>query len=196
MKIRCVGDSLIYGFPYTSEHSWIKKVEDLTGITMINRGECGECWDEIFYRLSLQKLDRDYDAVLLLGGMNDLIQGRSLSQSAGDVKASLTWCKNEGYPVILVLPWLCGEARLNPFIERLRDEIVKVASGQENLLLLDMEGAFEKDVPRARYFIWDAVHPADKTYKIMGEYAAPIIREFMLSQTEKKKENNAGNVPD
>ncbi|HAT98720.1 MAG TPA: lysophospholipase, partial [Acidaminococcaceae bacterium] len=44
--IACFGDSLIEGFPFAQENSWVAQVEKVTELRMLNHGVCGECCDD------------------------------------------------------------------------------------------------------------------------------------------------------
>ena len=73
--IACFGDSLIEGFPFAPENSWIAQVKKNTGIRILNHGICGECCDDIKDRLVWRPLPKEVNHVLFEGGMNDIIQG-------------------------------------------------------------------------------------------------------------------------
>lgn len=92
-RIFCFGDSLIQGFPYNSEYSWIKTVEKETGIQMLNYGVCGECCDEIFYRMNHNFRADNCTHVLFFGGMNDIIQGKPLKFILEDLTQVVAWSK-------------------------------------------------------------------------------------------------------
>ena len=49
--IACYGDSLVQGFPFGPRYSWTAQVEKLTQIKMLNYGVCGDCCDDIIYRM-------------------------------------------------------------------------------------------------------------------------------------------------
>ena len=84
--IACFGDSLIEGFPFAPENSWIAQVQKNTGIRMLNHGICGECCDDIKDRLIWRPLPEDVSHVLFEGGMNDIIQGCPLTFSIDQIK--------------------------------------------------------------------------------------------------------------
>ena len=49
--IACYGDSLVQGFPFGPRYSWTAEVEKHTQIKMLNYGICGECCDDIVFRV-------------------------------------------------------------------------------------------------------------------------------------------------
>ena len=75
--VACFGDSLIQGYPYSNQNSWIAEVEKYAEVKMLNYGVCGECCDDILARLKMTKLPEYVRHILFLGGANDIIQGKS-----------------------------------------------------------------------------------------------------------------------
>ena len=49
--VACFGDSLIYGFPFGPRTSWLAEAEKVTGDKFLNYGVCGDCTDDILFRL-------------------------------------------------------------------------------------------------------------------------------------------------
>lgn len=49
--IACYGDSLIYGFPFGIDYSWTAQVEKNFPVKMLNYGVCGDCCDDIIFRI-------------------------------------------------------------------------------------------------------------------------------------------------
>ena len=76
--IACYGDSLVQGFPFGPRYSWTAQVEKLTQIKMLNYGVCGDCCDDIIYRMRQYALPEYVQHVIFLGGANDILQGRRL----------------------------------------------------------------------------------------------------------------------
>lgn len=175
--ISCFGDSLIQGFPFTEENSWIAKVERLTDCKMINYGICGECCDDIADRLTLHPLLPEVTHVLFEGGMNDIIQGSPLTFTLSQIKKAVDFCHNQGRPFCLVLPWLCAAPELNPFIERMRSAMRQKFAA--SCYLVDFMPVFKKTVSQHHYFIGDGVHPTAKTYQDLGVFAAPLIKKWV-----------------
>ena len=188
-KIACFGDSLIQGFPFTEENSWVACVETIIGMPMLNHGCCGECCDDIADRLTRRFPDSQITHILFEGGMNDIIQGCPLSFSLEQIKKAQHFSTMANRPFCLVLPWYCAASELNPLIQRLREAMLKNFS--DSCFLLDFEPMFGPLSPRNRYFIWDGVHPTAATYEELGRYAAPILQQWIESTSEEdaKKKN-------
>ncbi|MBO5603784.1 MAG: hypothetical protein J5915_00180 [Acidaminococcaceae bacterium] len=175
--IACFGDSLIEGFPFSQENSWVAQVEKVTGIPMLNHGICGECCDDIKDRLIWRPLQKGITHVLFEGGMNDIIQGCPLPFSIEQIKSAKKFCDEQGVPFCLVLPWFCGAEELNPLIERMRNAMLKEFDGQ--CFLLDFEPLLAKEAKRMSWFIWDGVHPKAETYVALGDFASPLLQSWI-----------------
>ena len=113
-KIACFGDSLIQGFPFTEENSWVACVETIIGMPMLNHGCCGECCDDIADRLTRRFPDSQITHILFEGGMNDIIQGCPLSFSLEQIKKAQHFSTMANRPFCLVLPWYCAASELIP----------------------------------------------------------------------------------
>ena len=178
--IACFGDSLIEGFPFSQENSWIARVEKNTGIRMLNHGICGECCDDIKDRLIWRPFQKEITHVLFEGGMNDIIQGCPLAFSIDQMKAAKHFCDEQDVPFCLVMPWLCGAEEINPLIERMRKAMTETFDGV--CYLLDFEPMLANAGRRMRWFIWDGVHPKAETYEALGDFAAPLLQNWISAQ--------------
>jgi PTH1 family peptidyl-tRNA hydrolase len=204
--IACFGDSLVQGFPFGPDSSWLAMVEKLTGMHLLNYGQCGECCDEILYRLRETQLPGAVQFVLFMGGMNDLLQSRSVAMILEDMQQAAAFCMAKHHKFCLVLPWLCADAALNVKVQELRTQM---RATFKHMTLLDLERAFAKrgvgtdvtsteanrtvgtdvtgattnvtGVPTAAdrtQFFLDGVHPTATTYDLLGKYAAPILKKW------------------
>jgi PTH1 family peptidyl-tRNA hydrolase len=190
--VACFGDSLVQGFPFGPESSWLVTVEKLTGMHLLNYGQCGECCDEILYRLRETQLPAATQFVLFMGGMNDLLQSRSVAMILEDMQQAAAWCMARHHKFCLVLPWLCADAQLNVKVQELRQQMQATF---KHMTLLDLERAFVRDAAgkdaagtaagsgtdmaagRNKFFL-DGVHPTAATYELLGRYAAPVLKKW------------------
>ena len=175
--VACFGDSLIYGFPYGGEYSWINKVETLTGIKMLNYGSCGETCVDIGHRMRFSNLSPNVDALLFLGGANDVLQGTPASVSTGELKKVLSFAAEKKLPISLVLPFISGEESCNPSLQALRNSFTEIAAGKANIIDLMPAIGNQSDEIKAAYL--DGFHPKSDVYERMGIYAAPLIAKWL-----------------
>ena len=150
--IACFGDSLIEGFPFSPENSWIAQVKKNTGIRMLNHGICGECCDDIKDRLIWRPLPKEVTHVLFEGGMNDIIQGCPLTFSIEQIKLAKQFCDEQN-------------AAKKEF--------------ENKCCLLDFEPMFLTKKHRMEWFIWDGVHPKAETYEALGNFASPFLETWI-----------------
>ena len=182
--IACFGDSLIQGFPYTRENSWVAQVEKRTGIKMLNYGMCGDCCDDIFDRLRYGYLPDQVDHILFLGGANDILQGRPQEAILRDYQRLLAWCQEKHWHLCIVLPLLTNEGGLNLPLQALRDKLQEQFTG---CFLLDLQPAIGFNLAARASAYLDGVHPLAKTYTALGDYAAESLQTW-LAQTGSKEE--------
>lgn len=85
MKIVCLGDSLTYGFGVRRSKAWTKLAQDKLGTEVINEGICGDTTSGMLSRFHNAVYAKSPEAVLIMGGVNDLIIGADL----GIVKSNI-----------------------------------------------------------------------------------------------------------
>ena len=80
--VACYGDSLVQGFPFGPRYSWTAQVEKLTQIKMLNYGVCGDCCDDIIYRMRQYALPEYVHHVLFLAEPTTFCRDAALMISA------------------------------------------------------------------------------------------------------------------
>ena len=183
--IACYGDSLIQGFPYGPKYSWTAQVEQLTQLKMLNYGICGECCDDIVFRVRQYALPAYVKHILFLGGANDILQGRKLEAVMDDYKRLLAFCEEKQYQLCIVLPFISADAYLNRQLLNLKQELVMHYA--HKALLLDVQSAIGLDAGARKKAYLDGVHPLAKVYTAIGEYAAPILQKWVDDESKRKK---------
>ena len=133
----------------------------------------GQRTDQIAARLD-RVLD-GADALVVQGGINDVVQRRPLEQAAGDLAAMIERGQRAGVPVAIpdVLPWNNGDGRAAADIVRLNERIHALAAGLGATLLPFHETLADPDDP-ARMgpgLSDDGDHPAVEGHRLLGERA-------------------------
>ena len=177
--IACYGDSLVQGFPFRARYSWTAAVEKAAGnkIRMLNYGLCGDCCDDILYRMRQYALPEHVQHVLFLGGANDIIQGRPMEDILYDYKRLLGWCEEKHYRLCIVLPLISAEEELNRHLLNLRQAVEQLCQGRA--LLLDLQPAIGLDAKTRKIAYLDGVHPKAATYESMGVYAVEYLVNWL-----------------
>lgn len=190
MKMLCIGDSLVDGYPYSRGSSFPSVIGRITGMEVINAGISGQTSGEILARFPAE-LSRALgsgdeasgrDAVLILCGSNDFIFSvcgpeETMKNIRGMADAA------EGYGrIILCSSPLCSPEQasrqwaemdpseyeeVNREITLLRDMLEAEAQRRrdtEFFDLLNMYSSFGLYV--------DGVHPVEEGYRLIGERIA------------------------
>lgn len=79
--VACFGDSLIYGFPFGPRTSWLAEAEKVTGDKFLNYGVCGDCTDDILFRLKTIPLPAHIKHILFLALISFFIATTNLSDT-------------------------------------------------------------------------------------------------------------------
>lgn len=72
MKIICFGDSLTFGHGLALKDKWHVIAAKKTGVQMSNRGVSGNTTTEMLARFNRQVILMQPDAVMIMGGYNDI----------------------------------------------------------------------------------------------------------------------------
>lgn len=175
--IACFGDSLIQGFPFGNSSSWISYAGADGSLQLLNYGVCGDCCDDIYYRMSRTALPEHVQHVLFLGGANDLLQGRPLAVILEDIGKAAAWCEKHKLALCIVLPFISADAALNDRLLRLRETIK--ATYQQKLLVLDLQPAIGLTEEELQAAYLDGVHPKAAVHRAMGVYAGPLLQAWV-----------------
>ncbi|MDY4920600.1 MAG: GDSL-type esterase/lipase family protein [Phascolarctobacterium sp.] len=171
--IACYGDSLVQGFPFGQRYSWIVAVEKAAPLKMLNYGVCGDCCDDIIYRMRQYPLPEYVQHVLFLGGANDILQGRSLEHIITDYKRLLSFCEEKSYKLCIVLPLLSSDKLMNRHLLNLKQAVSDLCA--KRCFLLDLQPSIGSDEKSLKNAYLDGLHPKAPTYEAMGVYAMPYL---------------------
>jgi lysophospholipase L1-like esterase len=186
--IACLGDSITAGSPlWDPDPDVRKKIERpdersqwewwamrMHGeLDLRNCGVNGERTDEIAARFA-QAVD-GAEAVVVQGGINDVVQGRPVEQAAANLAGMLHRARHMGLRVAIadVLPWNNGDSRAAGDIDKLNELIRSIAEGQDVPLLRFNEMLADPSRPtRMRETLTDdGDHPSVEGHRLLGERA-------------------------
>jgi lysophospholipase L1-like esterase len=138
-----------------------------------NHGVYGERTDEIAKRFQ-QAVD-GAEAIVVQGGINDVVQGRPVEQAAANLAGMLHRARHAGLRVALadVLPWNNGDSRAAADIEKLNELIRGIAEQQGVPLFRFSETLADPSRPsRMRETLTDdGEHPSVEGHRLLGERA-------------------------
>ena len=107
MKVICFGDSNTYGYDprsyfggrYNADNRWVDILAEQTGWTIFNMGQNGR---EIPF--SAPSFPADADLLIVMLGINDLLQGRSPEQAAERLERFLSGISLDRKKILLIAP--------------------------------------------------------------------------------------------
>jgi lysophospholipase L1-like esterase/predicted small secreted protein len=185
--IATLGDSIVAGsplwdpdptvranFPTVDENSqWQRSVRARNGATLRNCGVWGERTDEIAKRFAV--CTHGAAAVVIQGGINDIVQGRSIERAAHDIACMAERARVAHLQVALVevLPWNNGWPHAVQPIRQLNAKIhaIAVRGGVPVLPFFSTlaDPNYPDRMPAARTV--DGNHPDVKGYAMLGAQA-------------------------
>jgi lysophospholipase L1-like esterase len=186
--IACLGDSITAGSPlWDPDPDVRKKIERpdersqwawwamrMHGeLDLRNFGVNGERTDQIAARFG-QAVD-GAEAIVVQGGINDIVQGRPVEQTAANLAGMLHRARHAGLRVAIadVLPWNNGDSRAAADIDKLNELIRSIAEGQGVPLFRFSETLADPSRPtRMRETLTeDGEHPSIEGHRLLGERA-------------------------
>lgn len=165
-RILCLGDSLTYGYGTHPSQGWTRLAAARTGLTLTNRGVCGDTLAAMAARLPAGlALKPAY--CLLIGGTNDIFAGHA--PDTGIIMAMVSACRAAGVHPLLGTPTPMDWPNLAPqwaaLVDRSRSprqltdyvDWLRQYAAQEHLPLADLYAALES-VPNFSSLFTDGVH--------------------------------------
>jgi lysophospholipase L1-like esterase len=146
------------------------------GIELRNCGVFGERTDEIASRLV--GCAYGASAIVIQGGINDIVQGRSVADAADDLRQMVVDAKKMGLAVALVnvLPWNNGHPRADGPIRELNGLIAEIGR-DEDVPVLPFHDTLEDPANPGRMkpeWTADGDHPSVEGYRRLGEQAFEV----------------------
>ena len=157
--ILAFGDSLTYGYNASRRESYPAKLEDLTGLRVINAGVSGEISGQGLKRLP-KVLDESHPQLMILcHGGNDLLRKMDLKEMELNIRSMIQLSLDRGIPVILL-----GVPKPGIFLSSF-DVYEKIANSMDVIFIEDLIS----DILRSKSLKSDSIHPNKKGYNVMAE---------------------------
>lgn len=203
LLVAALGDSITAGTPYwdpnpevrdaignalDKRHQWPYWVQrDLSFVCIKNHGVNLERTDQIRERLAGALTGAD--VLILQGGINDVVQQRSVERVAGELAEMVRDARRVVEAVVLanVLPWNNGYPHHVPVINDLNREIAAVAAS-ENIPLLDFHEALADPARPGRMpanLTSDGNHPSVEGHRLLGRTVSRYLRRFESPNDDK-----------
>jgi lysophospholipase L1-like esterase len=186
--IACLGDSITAGSPlWDPDPAVRKKIEEPDersqwvwwamranpDLDLRNHGVFGERTDQIAKRYDAA-VD-GAEALVVQGGINDVVQGRPVEQAAATIAGILHRARNAGLRVAVadVLPWNNADSRASTDITKLNTLIRAIADGQGVPLFPFHDTLLDAERQHRMRDEWtdDGDHPSVEGHRLLGERA-------------------------
>lgn len=192
MIVACLGDSITAGSPLWDPDPAVRKRIEAPDersqwewwamrahpeLDLRNHGVYGERTDEISSRF--EAATAGAEALVVQGGINDVVQGRPVEQAAANIAGMLHRARHMGLRVAVadVLPWNNGDGRAANDIGRLNGLIRAIADGQGVPLLPFYDTLVDPARPHRMRDEWtdDGDHPSVEGHRLLGERAFVVF---------------------
>jgi acyl-CoA thioesterase-1 len=181
MTIVCLGDSITFGYGVPAKSGWVSLAQMESGHEMINAGISGDTTGGMLSRFDRDVLSQKPDAVMLLGGINDLIAGCG----AGPIRSNVTAMAQQAvarsmrvligtlppvYPPYLPAEWLptfqlwAGEQEY-----QLYQSWLPVFAEGFHCSLVDFYRSFQCQAAAPESYLFDGLHPNQSGHRIMKD---------------------------
>ncbi|QUH27062.1 GDSL-type esterase/lipase family protein [Serpentinicella alkaliphila] len=110
MKIVCIGDSLTFGYGVREIECWVSLLRKGLNGEVINKGINGDTTDGMTYRFQRDVISKSPTHVIIMGGSNDLIMGRSKTDIINNIEEMINLSIKDGVmPIIGIQPPMDAE---------------------------------------------------------------------------------------
>jgi len=148
------------------------------GWSVLNRGIDGERSDQIAARFDRDVLANAPAAVIIIAGVNDVYQGRSVDQVTANLRAMYDRAAAAGIPVIAgsIVPYNSASADANRKMHEINAWIAAQAAHDHNLFAVDTRAAAAaRDDGDRLAASPDGLHPDVEGYRAMAEAIMPGV---------------------
>lgn len=183
MKLVCLGDSLTSGYGVFKEDCWVSLVRDSLKIQVLNKGINGDTMPGMLSRSYRDVVKNHPTHVIILGGSNDLMTGRSIKLVTDNLTEIIKESLNENIlPIIVTEPIIdktlaerkwdgsVDYDRVNGSLEHYRNWILDFCT-KNNISYIDLHNCFLEKLKTAdntSLFI-DGIHPTKTGHKLIAE---------------------------
>jgi lysophospholipase L1-like esterase len=152
------------------------------GWSVLNRGVDGERSDEIAARFDRDVLAHAPAAVVIIAGVNDVYQGRSVDHVTANLRAMYDRAAAAGIPVIAgsIVPYNTATVEQNRKMHEINTWIAAEAARDHNVIMVDTRAAAAAPDNADRLSgSPDGLHPNVEGYRAMADALRPAIAEVL-----------------
>lgn len=180
MKAVALGDSITEGFMCHPEENWVSIIGRELGITIFNRGRCGDLTRNMLNRFSRHVLHLRPSHCIILGGTNDAFCEIFLDDYADNIETIVKYCQEASIIPIIGIPTPCLSYPEEIILQEYRTWI-KDYSQSQKISFIDFYSvlADTSSMTGNQEYLLDDVHPNSEGYRRMAEEAKGVLRLLM-----------------
>ena len=191
----CHGDSLTEGADLDRPSTWPSLVASRLNINVVNKGIGGDTTGGLLGRFYPEVVQQQPDAVLIMGGTNDLWWDLDLPLIQANIFTMTCQAVHHDILPLVGLPppiavekarmqdFAAPEGGYQRFIRQLAALVkaLDLAAGQSEVACLDFYHPFLDDVgnPTEEYFLEDGLHPNQAGHEIMANLAIDMLSRVL-----------------
>ncbi len=185
MKIVCIGNSNINGFPHKRSQCFVSLWRQATGHEIINKGENGDIISNVYARFEKDVISHRPDTAVVLTGTNDFISEHCTPEEVLNYMDKIAeLAKTKSINIIFLTPLLVDIAMakklwkpgvdysaVNEQLKTLRS--LMLAYGEKNhISIIDTQKQFSELYTKANVsdYLLDGIHPTVLGHKAMAKF--------------------------
>ena len=185
MRIMCVGDSITYGSGLSDlSQRWSDLTAARTGVLMENLGVSGDTTGGMLARCQYQVFPQKPDALILLGGPNEIFFTLEYLPSCANVVSIVRQAQAHGIKVLLNMD------KYNPLLATLCEQYanwLRLYCRQINVPVVDFrEEFYTKDNLINKGLFLDGIHPNAQGHQIMSDVLCARLKSLGWAQQPAK----------
>jgi lysophospholipase L1-like esterase len=148
---------------------------------VLNRGVNGERSDEIAARFERHVRSAEPQAVVIIAGVNDVYQGRSVEHVTGQLQSMYESARRAGIPVVAgtILPYDTATAEQNEKMHRINAWISQTVSGAGVIVVDTRLAVAAPDSADRLHDSPDGLHPSSQGYRLMARALLPALERLL-----------------
>ncbi len=180
-KIVAIGDSITYGFPYTSKSSWFNLAAKQLNIEYMNKGINGDTTDGMLERFYKDVLCQKLSHVIIMGGTNDAYAGIAVDEVINNLQTMAELAVDNTITPIFGLPIPCNDVDAESLLGQYREQICQYAA-ENDIAIINFYGAMvdEGSGKIEEGLHSDGIHPNEAGYKVMAGVAIEFFTEMKI----------------
>jgi len=187
MQLTCLGDSLTWGPGVARSMTWVRRLAAATGWDVRNAGMAGDTTGGMLARLRSEIVERHPDAIVLLGGSNDVFASGDDRRARENLFAMVHQCFAAGVKPIVGIPIPpCAAVISGPWVGWTDFDAAAATLADYAVWLRRLAKMYELPVlgfdtlftPPDPALYLDGLHPTAEGHRRMAELALEALQQL------------------